>query len=107
MSPEFQKRYKTADAYSIIRHLMKHYNEQAAFEGFKVTRLLFISKIEVGASPMQYALQMYNRIKRLEQLAHWMDLELSIDLILARLTIVLHTLCLTMRWFIKYLPYPN
>ena len=31
---------------------------------------------------MQYALQMYNHIKRL---GHWMDPELSIDLILARL----------------------
>ena len=28
---------------------------------------------------------MYNHIKRLDQLGHWMDLELRIDLILARL----------------------
>ena len=28
---------------------------------------------------------MYNRIERLDQLDHWMDLELGIDLILARL----------------------
>ena len=34
---------------------------------------------------MQYALQMYNPIKRLDQLGHWMDPTLSIDLILARL----------------------
>ena len=85
MSPEFQKRYKTEDAYSIVRHLREHYNEQAAFEGFKVTRLLFNSKMEMGTSPVQYALQMYNHIKRLDQLGHWMDPELSIDLILARL----------------------
>ena len=70
---------------SIVRHLREHYNEQAAFEGFKVTRLLFNSKMEVGTSPVQYALQMYNRIKRLDQLGHWMDPKLSIDLILARL----------------------
>ena len=85
MSPEFQKQYKTKDAYSIVRHLREHYNEQVAFEGFKVTILLFNSKMEVGTSPVQYALQMYNHIKRLDQLGHWMDLELSIDLILARL----------------------
>ena len=36
-------------------------------------------------SPVQYALQMYIHIKRLDQLGHWMDPELSIDLILARL----------------------
>ena len=56
MSPKFQKRYKTEDAYSIVRHLREHYNQQAAFEGFKVTRLLFSSKMEVGTSPVQYAL---------------------------------------------------
>ena len=85
MSPKFEKRYRTEDAYSIVRHLREHYNKQAAFEGFKVTRLLFSSKMEVGTSPMQYALQMYNHIKRLDQLGHWMDPELSIDLIIPRL----------------------
>ena len=85
MSPEFQKRYKTEDSYSIVCHLREHYNEQVAFQGFKVTRLLFSSKMEVGTSPVQYALQMYNHVKRLDQLGHWMDPELSIDLILARL----------------------
>ena len=85
VSPEFQKRYKTKDAYSIVRHLREHYNEHAAFEGFKVTRLLFNSKMEVGTSPVQYAMQMYNHIKRLDQLGHWMDPKLRIDLILERL----------------------
>ena len=84
-SPEFQKRYKTEDAYSIVCHLREHYNEQVAFEGFKVTRLLFNSKMEVGTSLVQYALKMYNHIKRLDQLGNWMDPEFSIDLILARL----------------------
>ena len=85
MSPEFQKRYKTEDAYSIVRHLREHYNKQAAIEGFKAARLLFGSNMEVGTSPVQYALQMYNRIERLDQLGHWMDPELGIYLILARL----------------------
>ena len=52
MSPEFQKRYKTEDTYSIIRHLWEHYNEKATIEGFKVARLLFGSKMEVGTSPV-------------------------------------------------------
>ena len=52
MSPEFQKRYKTEDADSIVRHLREHYNKQVAIEGFKVTRLLFGSKMEVGMSPV-------------------------------------------------------
>ena len=48
MSPEFQKRYKTEDAYSIVRYLREHYNEQEAVEGFKFSRLLFDSKMEMG-----------------------------------------------------------
>ena len=52
MSPEFQKRYKTEDADSIVRHLREHYNKQVAIEGFKVARLLFGSKMEVGTSPV-------------------------------------------------------
>ena len=85
MSLEFQKRYKIKDAYSIVRHLKEHYNKQESIEGFKVARLLFGSKMEVGTSPVQYALQMYNSIERFDQLGHWMDPKLGINLILARL----------------------
>ena len=66
MSPEFQKRYKTVDAYSIVGHLREHYNEQASIERFKVSKLLFGSKMEVGTSPVQRALKMYKHIERLD-----------------------------------------
>ena len=48
MSLEFQKQYKTMDAYSIVRYLREHYNEQARTERFKVFELSFGSKIEEG-----------------------------------------------------------
>ena len=70
MLPEFQKQYKTMDAYSIVCHLRGHYNEQASIERFKVSKLLFCSKMEVGTSPMQHALKMYEHIKRLDQLGY-------------------------------------
>ena len=35
--------------------------------------------------PVQYALKMYEHIERLDQLGYWMDFELSLNLILARL----------------------
>ena len=54
MSLEFQKQYKTADAYSIVRHLREHYNEQARTERFKVSELLFSLKMEEGTSPVQH-----------------------------------------------------
>ena len=85
MSPQFQKQYKNVDAYSIVRHLKEHYNEQVSIERFKVSKLLFGSKMKVGTSPVHHALKMYEHIERLDQLGYWIDLELSIDFILARL----------------------
>ena len=73
------------DAYSFVRHLREHYNEQASIEKFKVSKLLFGSKMEEGTSPVHYALKMYEHIERLDQLGFWMDFELSLNLILARL----------------------
>ena len=85
MSPEFQKQYKTVDAYSIVLHLREHYNKQTNSERFKVSKLLFGSKMEEWTSPVQYALKMYDHIERLDQLGYWMDFELRLGLILARL----------------------
>ena len=71
------------DAYSIVRHLREHYNDYVRTERFKVSELLFGSKMEEGTSPVQHALKMYEYFKRLNQLGYWMDFELSVDLILA------------------------
>ena len=85
MSLEFQKKHKTMGAYSTVRHLRDHYNEQVRTERFKVVELLFGSKIEKGTSPVQHALKIYEHIERLNQLGYWLDFELIVDLILARL----------------------
>ena len=73
------------DAYSIVRHLREHYNELARTERFKVSKLLFGSKIKEGTSSMQHALKMYKQIERLIRLGCLMDYELSVDFILANL----------------------
>ena len=52
MSPEFQKKYKTMDAYSIVSHLREHYNKSTRTERFKVSELIFGSKMEKGTSLM-------------------------------------------------------
>ena len=70
---------------SIVHHLREHYNQQASIVSFKVVKLLFGSKMEVGTSLVQHALKMYIHIERLNQLGYWMDLKLSIYLIMARL----------------------
>ena len=46
------------DAYSIVGYLREHYNEQVISERFKVSELLFGSKMEVGISLVQHALKM-------------------------------------------------
>ena len=51
-APESVQRayHKTVDAYSIVRHLREHYNEQVRTKGFKVSKQLFGSKMEKGTS---------------------------------------------------------
>ena len=73
------------DAYSIVCHLREHYNEQASIERFKVSEMLFGSKMEKGTSPVKNALKMFEHIERLIQLGYWMVFELSVDLMLASL----------------------
>ena len=73
------------NAYSIVRHLREHCNEQERTKRFKVSELLFGSKMEEGTSPVQNALKMYEHIERLDQLGYWMDFELSVDLIMVKL----------------------
>ena len=85
MSHEFQKQFKTVDAYSIVLYLRELYNEQARTERFKVFELIFGSKIEDGTSLVRHALEMYEHIERLNQLGYWIDFELNVDLILASL----------------------
>ena len=85
MSHEFQKLYKTVDAYSIVLHLRELYNVQARTKRVKVSKLFSGSKMEERTSPMQHALKIYEYIESLNQLGYWMDFELSIDLILASL----------------------
>ena len=70
LSPKFQKQYKTVDAYSIVHHLREHYNEQVNIERFKVSKLLFGSKMEVGTSPVQYVLKKYKHIEMLDRFGY-------------------------------------
>ena len=85
MSQGLQKQHEAMTAYDIVTHLKELFHEQARFKRFEVSKILFYSRMQVGTSPVQYALQMYNHNKRLDQLGYWMDPKLSIDLILARL----------------------
>ena len=70
MSLEFWNQYKVVDAYSIVRHLRELYNEQARTKWFKVSELIFSSKMAERTSLVQHELKMFEYIERLNQLGY-------------------------------------
>ena len=80
-----QKQHEAMIAYDIVAHLKELFHDQARFERFKVSKILFRPRMQERTSPVQYALKMHGYIVRLDQLSFGMDNELSIDLILAGL----------------------
>ena len=68
--------------HAIDIHLKELFHEQVRYEMFKVSKVLFRSKIQEGTSLVQYAFKMNRYIVRSDQLCFGMDNELSIDLIL-------------------------
>ena len=77
----------------MIYHLRELFDEQARSKKFKVSMLLFHTKMVEGTSPVQHALKMKGYIERLGQLRFVMDHELSIDLILTSLLDSFCTVC--------------
>ena len=58
MVPELQKQHEHMHANTIVFHLHELFDEQARSERFKVSRLLFTSKMEQGSSVVQFVLKM-------------------------------------------------
>ena len=78
--------HKTMEAYDIVVHLRELFDKHVRFERFKISKLLFSTKMQVGTSPVQHALKMNSYIDRLGHVGFLMDHELSIDLILSSFT---------------------
>ena len=85
MTIEFQMQYETMEAYDIAIHLRELFDKHARSKRFEISKLLFSTKMQMGTSPVQYALMMNSYIERLGQLGFVMDHELSIDFILSNL----------------------
>ena len=71
--------------HNIVVHLKELFYEQARSKRFEISKLLFLSKMQEGTSPVHNAFKMNGYIARLDQLGFCMDHELSIELILASL----------------------
>ena len=86
MTTEFQIHHEYMEEYTIVDHLREIFDKHAKSERFKVSKLLFSTKMKVGTSPMQHELKMNTYIERLGKLGFVIDHELSIDLITFSLT---------------------
>ena len=86
MTIELQMQHKTIEAYDIVIHLKELFDRHARSKRFKISKLLFSTKMEVGTSPVQHAFKMNTYIERLGPVGFVMDHELSIDFILSILT---------------------
>ena len=85
MTTELQIQHETMEAYDTVIHLKELFDKHVRFERFKISKLLFRSKMQVGTSLVQHALKMNTYIERFTQLGCVMDHELSIDLIMSSL----------------------
>ena len=81
MSPELQKQHEAMTTNSIVLNLRDMFHEQVRSERFKISKLLFRSKMQERTYNIQYAPKMSGYLVRLDQLGFGMDHELSIDLI--------------------------
>ena len=69
-------------AYDIVAYLKELFHEQARSKRFEVSKMLFLSRMQEGTSPVQYALKKHGYM---DQLGFGMDNELSIEFILVGL----------------------
>ena len=68
MNSEFQKQHKNLEAYDMIIHLKRLYQEQARHERFEVSKALFQSKLAEGNPVGAHVLKMIGYIENLERL---------------------------------------
>ena len=73
MTIELQMIPETMEAYDMVIHLKELFDKHARSKKFKISKLLFSTKMQVGTSPMQHALKMNTYIERLDQLGFVMD----------------------------------
>ena len=85
MNSELQKQHENMEAYDMIVHLKKLFQEQARHERFDVSKALFQSKLAEGSPVGPHVLKMIGYIENLERLGFPLSQELATDLILQSL----------------------
>ena len=58
MTIGLQMQHETMEAYDIVIHLRELFDKHERSEWFKISKLLFSTKMQVGTSPVQHALKM-------------------------------------------------
>ena len=85
MISELQKQHENMDAYDMIVHLKKLYQEQARQERYDVSKSLFGCKMAEGSPVGTHVLKMIGYIENLDRLGFPLGQELATDLILQSL----------------------
>jgi hypothetical protein len=85
ISPKLQRQRENMDAYNIIMHLKKLFDEASRTKRYETFKELFYCKMTRGSLVNTHVLKMIDYIKKLSQLGFVMDHELTINLVLQSL----------------------
>jgi hypothetical protein len=85
MSSELQKQHENMDAYDMIMSLKSMFENQARIERYKMSKILFASKLAEGEPVSPHVINMIGRIESLGKMGFTINGELAVDLILQSL----------------------
>ncbi|XP_038706913.1 uncharacterized protein LOC120002286 [Tripterygium wilfordii] len=85
MNSELQKQHENMEAFEMIEHLKKLFQEQARQERYDISKALFQCRMVEGSSVNSHVLKMIGYIEDLERLGFKLNKDLATDLVLQSL----------------------
>ncbi|XP_038697173.1 uncharacterized protein LOC119994639 [Tripterygium wilfordii] len=85
MNSELQKQHENMEAFEMIEHLKKLFQEQARQERYDISKALFQCRMAEGSSVNSHVLKMIGYIEDLERLGFKLNKDLATDLMLQSL----------------------
>jgi hypothetical protein len=85
MSPDLQKEYEHADAYTMIEGLRGMFQNQARTERYNISKSLFACKLAEGSLISPHVIKMIGYIETLDRLGSELHPDLATDVILQSL----------------------
>jgi hypothetical protein len=85
MSPDLQKQYEHADAYTMIEGLREMFQNQVRTERYNISKSLFACKLAEGSPVSPHVIKMIGYIETLDRLGSELHPDLATDVILQSL----------------------